>query len=287
MPEHQTNGWGQRSWILLSSDCTMEQKQYGVTFYTGIMRLRIWFWNRVRNHQAPKKALNLMFIGPCIIAIVDEWKTNLMSLAILFHLLCAQHVSDIIISIFRSPQPPHTTWTEQLCFSLQNEYHQIPAATKAPTHNELRYVQSEIHITKYINKALNTKQPMKNTTHKRTQWSQSIADSGQNQLKYTYQLQKGNKTHHTKHTITHRKVTLILKHPSLQKKTTYVVIHQHSRKLLKMDILMSETCWAHNKWNNIASDIKLVFHSSRHWISSAAQRMWHCARTRQSEQQCQ
>ena len=44
----------------------------------------------------------LMFIGPCIIAIVDEWKTNLMSLAILFHLLCAQHVSHIHISIFRS-----------------------------------------------------------------------------------------------------------------------------------------------------------------------------------------
>ena len=27
----------------------------------------------------------LMFIGPCIIAIADEWKTNLMSLAILFY----------------------------------------------------------------------------------------------------------------------------------------------------------------------------------------------------------
>ena len=46
-----------------------------------------------------------------------------------------------------------------------------------------------------------------------------------------------------------------------ENKTTDVVIHQHSRKLLKMDILMSETCWAHNKWNKIASDIKLVFHS--------------------------
>ena len=45
---------------------------------------------------------NLMFIGPCIIAIVDEWKTNLMSLAILFHFLCAQHVSNINISIIRS-----------------------------------------------------------------------------------------------------------------------------------------------------------------------------------------
>ena len=58
--------------------------------------------------------------------------------------------------------------------------------------------KSQIHIKKYINKALNTKQPMKKTTHKRTQWSQSIIDSGQNQLKYTYQLQQGDKTHHTK-----------------------------------------------------------------------------------------
>jgi len=47
-----------------------------------------------------------------------------------------------------------------------------------------------------------------------------------------------------------------------ENKTTDVVIHQHSRKLLMMAILMSETCWAHNKLNKIASDIKLVFHSS-------------------------
>ena len=30
-----------------------------------------------------------MFIGLCIIVIVEEWKTNLISLAILFHFLCA------------------------------------------------------------------------------------------------------------------------------------------------------------------------------------------------------
>ena len=47
-----------------------------------------------------------------------------------------------------------------------------------------------------------------------------------------------------------------------ENKTTDVVIQQQSRKLLMMDILMSETCWAHKKWNKIASDIKLVFHSS-------------------------
>ena len=108
-----------------------------------------------------------MFIGPCIIVIVEEWKTN---------------------------------WTEQLCFSLQNEHHLKLDVPKAPSHNELSYVQSQIHITKYINKALITKQPMKNTTHKRTQWSQSITDSSQNQLKYAYQLQQSDKARHTGHT---------------------------------------------------------------------------------------
>jgi len=36
------------------------------------------------------------------VILVEEQKTNLMSLAILFHVLCAQHVSDINISIIRS-----------------------------------------------------------------------------------------------------------------------------------------------------------------------------------------
>ena len=44
--------------------------------------------------------------------------------------------------------------------------------------------------------------------------------------------------------------------------TTDVVIQQNCRKLLMMDMVMSETCWAHKKWNKIASDIKLVFYSS-------------------------
>ena len=44
--------------------------------------------------------------------------------------------------------------------------------------------------------------------------------------------------------------------------TTNVVFQQNSRKLLMMYILMSEICWAHKKWNKIASDIKLVFYSS-------------------------
>ena len=44
--------------------------------------------------------------------------------------------------------------------------------------------------------------------------------------------------------------------------TTNVVIQQNSHKLLMLDRLMSETCWAHKTWNKIASDIKLVSYSS-------------------------
>ena len=107
--------------------------------------------------------INVMFIGSCIIVIAEEWNSNLMSLAILFHFLCAQHVSDINISIFRSLR---------LCCWI---------------------------TTSVV-------------------WTEN--------------------------------------------KTTNVAIQQHSRKLLKMDTLMSETCRAHKKWNKIASDIKLIFHSS-------------------------
>jgi len=47
-----------------------------------------------------------------------------------------------------------------------------------------------------------------------------------------------------------------------ENKTTEMVIQHHSRKLLMMDILMSETCLVHKKWNKIASDVKLFFYSS-------------------------
>ena len=35
--------------------------------------------------------------------------------------------------------------------------------------------------------------------------------------------------------------------------TTNVVIQQNSHKLLMMDILMFEACWAHKKWNKIVT----------------------------------
>ena len=53
-----------------------------------------------------------------------------------------------------------------------------------------------------------------------------------------------------------------LQHTSNQEQKTNVAIQQNSHELLMMGIWMSETCWAHKKWNKIASDIKLVFCSS-------------------------
>ena len=51
--------------------------------------------------------------------IVEEWKTNLMSLAILFHFLCAQHVSDINISIIRSLRLCWWITTSVVLFSVR------------------------------------------------------------------------------------------------------------------------------------------------------------------------
>jgi len=114
-----------------------------------------------------------------------------MSVAILFHFLCAQHVSDINISITRSLRLCCWITTSVVLFSV-------------------RCVLAEACIT-----GTTQTQPHQISNTQRT-----------------------------------------------ENKTTNVVIQQHSCKLLIMDILMSETCWAHKKWNKIASDIKLVFYSS-------------------------
>jgi hypothetical protein len=140
--------------------------------------------------------VNLMFIGPCIIVIVEEWKTNLMSLAILFHFLCAPHVSDINISIIRSLRLCCWITTSVVLFLVHCVLELVLQASACKT----------------------------NTTQ--------------------------NQPHESSNT------------QRTEKKTTDVVIQQHSRKLVMMDILMSETCGAHKKWNKITSDIKLVFHSS-------------------------
>jgi hypothetical protein len=154
---------------------------------------------------------DLVFIGPCIIAIVDEWKTDLMSLAILFHLLCAQHVSDINVSIFRS------LW---LCWWINTSV--VLFSVRCVLEIWCGWVWVVFVLQAEAQVVL---QPAKRAPLKTT-------------------LTKSSNTQRT------------------ENKTTDVLIHQHSSKLLKMDTLMSETCWANKKWNKIASDIKLVFHSS-------------------------
>jgi len=44
----------------------------------------------------------LIYIGLCIIVIVENKRSTWCHLLFLFHFLCAQHVSDINISIIRS-----------------------------------------------------------------------------------------------------------------------------------------------------------------------------------------
>jgi len=64
-----------------------------------------------------------MFIGPCIIAIVDEWKTNLMSLAILFHLCWAHNkwnniASSIKLVFHSSTMVNNIQLRSNVCLSL-------------------------------------------------------------------------------------------------------------------------------------------------------------------------
>jgi len=117
-----------------------------------------------------------------------------MSLAILFHFLCTQHVSDINMSIIRSLRRCCWINTSVVVFS----------------------VRCVLEI-----------------------WCGWVCNTHTTQTK-PHQISNTQRTKNT---------------------TTDVVIQQQSRKLLMMDILMCETCWAHKKWNKRASDI-IVFYSS-------------------------
>jgi len=128
-----------------------------------------------------------------------------MSLAILFHFLCAQDVSDINTTIIRTLRLFCWTTTLIILFLVR---------CVLEFHCGWVRVVSVLQV-----EACNT-------------------DTTPTQPHRNYN------THRTKNNMTN------------------VVIQQQSRKLMMMDILMSETCWAHKKWNKIASDIKLVFYSS-------------------------
>jgi len=125
-----------------------------------------------------------------------------MSLAILFHFLFAQRVSDINIAIIRS--------LRLFCWITTLFLVRCVLEFRCGWVGVISVLQAEA-----CNTDTTPTQPHRNT-----------------------------KTHPTKNN------------------TTNVVIQQNSRKILMMDILISEICWAHKKWNKIASDNKLVFYSS-------------------------
>jgi len=117
-----------------------------------------------------------------------------LSLAILFHFLCAQHVSDINISIIRSLRLFCWIITLVVLFLVRCVW-------------EFRCGWVGV-VSVLQASACNT-----DTT--------------------PTQPHRNSHTHRTKNN------------------TTNVVIKQKSRKPLMIDILMSETCWAHKKWNKM------------------------------------
>jgi len=127
-----------------------------------------------------------------------------MSLAILFHFLCAQHASDINISIIRSLRLFCWITTLVILFLVRCV---------------LEFRCGWVGVVSVLQASACNMDTTPTEPH------------------------RNSNTHRTKNN------------------TTNVVIQQNSRKVLMMDILISETCLAHKKWNKIASDIKLVFYS--------------------------
>ena len=128
-----------------------------------------------------------------------------MSHATLFHFLCAQHVSDINISIIRSLRLFCWITTLVVLFLVRCV---------------LEFQYGWVGVVSMLQA------------------------SACNMDTTPTQPHQNSNTHRTKNNMTN------------------VVIQQNIRKLLMMDIVMSETCWAHKKWNKVASDFKLVFYSS-------------------------
>ena len=129
-----------------------------------------------------------------------------MSLAILFHFLCTQHVSGINIFIIRSLR---------LCFWITTSVILFSVRCVLEIWCGWLWVVSVLQAASACNTDTTQTQPHQISNIQRT-----------------------------------------------ENKMTDVVIQKHSRKLLIINILISETCWVHKKWNKIANDIKLVFYSS-------------------------
>jgi len=146
-----------------------------------------------------------------------------MSLAILFHFLCTKHVSDINISIIRSVQLFCWITTLVVLFLVRCV---------------LEFWCGWVGVVSML--------PFSFTLNYYVVRFDMVwfCCEACNTDTTPSQPHRNSNTHQTKNNMTN------------------VVTQQNSRKLLMIGILMSETCWAHKKWNKIASDIKLVFYSS-------------------------
>jgi len=157
----------------------------------------------------------------------NSWKkkTSLMSLAIFYF-------TSYALNMFRTliyPSSGAFDYSVELCwcFSLQHGYHSNPTTPKHQHTSNQKHTTNVI-IQQNSRKLLMMDILMSETCWVHTKWS------------FSFSLQHGYHSNPT--TPKHQ-------HTTNQKHTTNVIIQQNSRKLLTMDILMSETCWAHKKWN--------------------------------------
>jgi len=171
-----------------------------------------------------------------------------MSLAILFHFLCAQHVSDITISIIRSLQLFCWITTLVVLFLVRCvlEFRCGWVGAVSVLQAFTSYVLNMFRTLIYPSSgACDCSVELPHWSY--FSWFDVCWSFGVVGLEWypCCRLTTPNQPHRNSNT------------HQTKKNTTNVVIQPNSRKLLMMDILMSETCWTHKKWNKIASYTKL------------------------------
>ena len=161
-----------------------------------------------------------------------------MPLAILFHFLCAQQVSDINISIIRSLRLFCWITTLVVLFLVR-----CVLEFRCGWVGVVSVLQVEASASA-CNTDTTPTQPYRNSNTHRTKNNVVIQQISHKLLMMDILMSETCWTpQHGYHSNTQR----------TKNNTTNVVIQQNSRKHLMMHILMSETCWAHKKWNQIAS----------------------------------
>ena len=156
-----------------------------------------------------------------------------MSLAILFHFLCAQHVSKINMSLIRSLGLFCWITTLVVFFFVR-----CVLECRCGWVGVVSVLQAEaqLHLLLYFTSYMLN---MFRTLIYPSSVVSVLQAEACNTDTTPNQPHRNSDTHRTKNN------------------TTNVVFQQNSHKFLMMDILMSETCWAHKKWNNVTSEVVL------------------------------